>query len=271
MSSVYDADAEDFLGWSPLLWTPLGTELAESAALRSGERVLDACSGAGGCALPAARSVGPAGHVDAVDLTEQLVRRLELAANRDGVHQLQAHLADVTTWVSDRPYDVVLCGYGAFFLPDPDRDGRHLVSQLKPGGRFAASTWNRGAMGFVGFVYEAVRAVRPELTVPVRTDRWLDSPALLAGWLERIGLQDVEIEAVTHRVDLTPETAWAFVTGTGLRSLLSAMDGAETGLVKRRLLELIEFEHGWELIADSLIGTGRRGDPVSTGRPASDD
>ncbi|ONI74040.1 hypothetical protein BWI15_11730 [Kribbella sp. ALI-6-A] len=258
MSPVYDADADDFLRWSPLLWAPLGAELAETASPRPGDRVLDACSGAGGSALPAARSVGRTGHVDAVDLTEQLVRRLEVAADHAGLHHLHAHVADVTTWRSDRPYDVVLCGYGAFFLPEPDRDGRHLVSQLRPGGRFAASTWNRGAMGFVGLVYEAVRTVRPEVTSPVRTDRWLDSPELLADWLERIGLQEVELRTVTHRVDLTEETAWAFVTGTGLRALLSTLTGDAVQVVKRRLVEFLDRQEAWELVADSVIGTGRR-------------
>jgi hypothetical protein len=96
------------------------------------------------------------------------------------------------------------------------------------------------------------------LSVPVRTDRWLDSPDLLAAWFDRIGLQEVEVRTVTHRVDLTPETAWAFVTGTGLRSLLSAMTGDAVEVARDRLMELLDREQAWELNADSIIATGRR-------------
>ncbi|WP_145809731.1 class I SAM-dependent methyltransferase [Kribbella amoyensis] len=123
MPPVYDADAEDFLRWPPLLRDPLGAELVDAAAPQRGERVLDACSGAGGSALPAARRVGAAGRVDAVDLTTHLVQRPEVAAKQAGLQHLHAHTADVT---------------------------------------------NRGAMAFVGLVYEAVGTVRPEVTPPLR-------------------------------------------------------------------------------------------------------
>jgi hypothetical protein len=37
------------------------------------------------------------------------------------------------------------------------------------------------------------------------------------------------------------------------------MNGEAVEVVRRRLVELLDLEHGWELVADSLIGTGRVG------------
>jgi ubiquinone/menaquinone biosynthesis C-methylase UbiE len=54
---------------SSLLWDPLGEAYVDLVAPAPGDRVLDACCGAGASAIPAARAVGASGTVDAVDLT----------------------------------------------------------------------------------------------------------------------------------------------------------------------------------------------------------
>jgi ubiquinone/menaquinone biosynthesis C-methylase UbiE len=73
IGEVFSAGAEEFHRWSPLLWDPVGQATAQAAFPTPGERVLDACCGAGASALPAARAVGPDGRVDAVDLARSLL------------------------------------------------------------------------------------------------------------------------------------------------------------------------------------------------------
>jgi hypothetical protein len=70
-------------------------------------------------------------------------------------------------------------------------------------------------------------------------------------------LSHVEVRSVPHRVQLTAETAWAFVTGTGMRSLLTPLTDDSVSIVRQRLVALLDLRNGWELVADSLIGTGR--------------
>jgi SAM-dependent methyltransferase len=260
MAEVYDADPGDFRRWSPLLWEPMGVALVDAASPARGERVVDACCGAGGSAIPAARAVGPGGVVDAVDLNASLVELRRSDVRRQALSQLNLQVGDVLSWRPVRPYDVVLCEYGASFFADPDAAGKHLVSLLRPGGRLAVSVWQQGSMELVGHVYDAVRGERPDAVRPEHSDCWLDSDDLLRSWLARAGLAAIEVRPVRHRVALTPELSWAFVTGTGLRGLLAPLDDTAVCRVRDRFIDALEHGHGWTLVADSLIGTASRPD-----------
>ncbi|WP_260478999.1 methyltransferase domain-containing protein [Kibdelosporangium aridum] len=54
----------------------MGAATVAVAGPKPGDRVLDACCGAGASAVPAARLVGPEGVVDAVDLSGAMVDAL---------------------------------------------------------------------------------------------------------------------------------------------------------------------------------------------------
>jgi ubiquinone/menaquinone biosynthesis C-methylase UbiE len=90
VGDVFSAGAEEFHSWSRVLWDPVGGATADMAALTGGESVLDACCGAGASALPAARAVGAAGRVDAVDLADGLLAIGERRAREEGLANITA-------------------------------------------------------------------------------------------------------------------------------------------------------------------------------------
>jgi ubiquinone/menaquinone biosynthesis C-methylase UbiE len=148
VGDVFSAGAEEFHSWSRVLWDPVGGATADVAALTGGESVLDACCGAGASALPAARAVGAAGRVDAVDLADGLLAIGERRAREEGLANIRFHRHEVTSWsVPGSGYDVVQCGLGVFFFPDMDRDSAALTRMLRPGGRFVVTVWEKGALG----------------------------------------------------------------------------------------------------------------------------
>lgn len=140
---AFDAAAADFTALGRHLWDPIGRTAVGLADPRPGERVLDACCGTGASAIPSARLVGPAGLVDAVDLSAPMVEELRrLSADIPALH---AHQADVTTWEPDG-YDVVQSALGIFFFPDMTAGTDHLISRARPGGRVVFTIWRGDSM-----------------------------------------------------------------------------------------------------------------------------
>lgn len=120
-----------------LVWPPDGA--LGRMGLGPGQTFLDYGFGPGSYALAAARIVGPAGRVYAVDVNGVAVERLRRAAGRAG-------LANVTAILADSPAGLAGCGADLALLHDvlhelEDRAGilAGLARTLKPGGVLAVS------------------------------------------------------------------------------------------------------------------------------------
>jgi trans-aconitate methyltransferase len=256
--AAFDAAGADYAELASWLWDPLGRILARHAAPRGGDRVLDACCGTGASALPTARAVGPTGRVDAVDLARSLLERGQAAAT--GLPQLRFIHADVSTW---RPpggaYDLVQSGYGVFFLPDMDAGARHLISLLRPGGRFAVQTWREGALAsFAGCLFDTIAAQAPAQLPrwqPPRASGRIGTAAKLSGWLSSLGLTGVRVQTVDYVQPLTPGLAWGLVRGSGWRLLLAGLGDAATTRIRDGLLQAIRQRGLTMLDASSLAAT----------------
>ncbi|MFB9903370.1 class I SAM-dependent methyltransferase [Allokutzneria oryzae] len=260
---VFDAAQRYFVQWSPLLWEPVGAATTEASAPRPGERVLDVCCGGGASALPAAVKVGPSGSVDGVDISSALLAHGRTVAAQQGLTNIRFIEADVTRYTAEQPYDVVQCAFGVFFLlPDVNGAVARLIELLRPGGRFGATVWARDSTtGVSSAAFDAVRELRPDLprTSPVwEFARGLDTSEKLEGWLYLLGLKDIEVTKIPLRVPLTPELAWSFVLGTGMRGLISDLSADEVTRTHDRFQELLVERGITELNADSLVGVGRR-------------
>jgi trans-aconitate methyltransferase len=261
LAAAFDAAHADFVALSPLLWNPLGQILVQHSAPRPGERVLDACCGAGASALPAARAVGADGRVDAIDLSAALLDHGRAAA-QDLPH-LRFIQSDVSAW---RPagdsYDLVQSAYGVFFLPDMDAGSKHLITLLRHGGRLAIQTWRHGALA--DFARCMLDAIADEAGQPIERPRStsaserIDSETKLRDWLSSLGLADVHVQDVPFEQTLTPELAWNLVRGTGWRALLTQFNEAAAQRIRNNLIRRIEDRHLTELDAGSLIGIGVR-------------
>jgi SAM-dependent methyltransferase len=254
---VFDSASSDFDRLGVHLWQPIGAATVEATAPGPGQRVLDACCGTGASALPAAHRVGPAGHVDAVDLSPRLVGELDRHAA--ALPQVHTHVADVTTWAAGG-YDVVQCVLGVFFFPDMAAGAEHLIGRARPGGRVGVTIWRRDALA------EAGRHLRKAVGEVTGTTPQGGLPALLetineAGafrdWLTARGLTGVTVTTHELRLPRTPEVAWLLVTGSGWIGLLAGLDERQIAAVRAAWLESLE-RAGVVLDASTLIGVGVR-------------
>lgn len=251
---TWDRAAAGFGRWNRDLWEPLAAPLVAAVQLAPGERVFDACCGAGSSARIAARQVGPTGQVDAVDASAQMIRQAHPA---QAPGQLDFSVGDALAWTGT-DYHAVLCGFGIFFLGEQSRALDSLARRLIPGGRIALSVWQgRPFEPLAGLVLAACRAEGggiAEASAEVRNIGRVNSVPAFSAFLTGAGLQDVNVTPVKHRVRLTGSSAWSFVQS----SLLVRALPSDPAAVVRVQERLAGSSAGLELHADALIGSARR-------------
>lgn len=127
---------------NPLTEAVAGTRTTlDRIGLRSGERGLDVGCGPGRLSIPAARRVGPAGEIVALDVQPGMLARLGSGADLAGVTNIDARLGDITTDTSlppegfDRAWLVLALGE----IPDRCAALRNLYRVLRPGGTLSVT------------------------------------------------------------------------------------------------------------------------------------
>lgn len=106
-------------------------------ALHPGEVVLDIGCGAGFDTLIAARQVGPAGRVIAVDMTEAMLARTRTGAAALGLDQVDVRHGFAESLPAESgSVDVVISNGVINLCPDKSAVMREVWRVLRPGGRF---------------------------------------------------------------------------------------------------------------------------------------
>ena len=135
LEKTYNAAADHYDHPALSFWNRFGRRTIERLPIAPGMNVLDVCCGMGGSALPAAERVGSSGHVVAVDLAQNLLNKgIIRAAERDmtNIEFRRADLEDLP--FGDQSFDVVVCVFRIFFVPDLHGAVRGLWRLVRPDG-----------------------------------------------------------------------------------------------------------------------------------------
>lgn len=259
---TYNAAADTFDAEPLGFWDRYGRRTVERLNLQSGARVLDVCCGSGASALPAARAVGPAGTVIAVDLAEGLLKLGRAKASVAGLRCVEFRRADMTALVfPDRQFDAVVCVFGIFFVPDMEAQVAELWRMVRPGGQLAITTWGTG---FFAPAFEiwlaAVRRVRPDLCSALDPRHRIATPDAVGRLFADAGVRHVEVAAEEgHQVLRAPEDFWTIALGTSLRWTIEQM-GADAALgVKREILNALAAKGVNRVGTNVIYAVARRG------------
>lgn len=241
-ASTYNAASDFYDHPANTFWGRYGRQTVERLQLAHGERVLDVCCGSGASAIPAAETVGPTGSVVGVDLAENLLALARSKAKQRGLANIEFRAGDMTQLpFEDGSFDVVVCVFGIFFVPDMEAALRELGRVLRSGGKVAITTWGPRFFEPASTAFwESVRDVRPDLYKGFNPwDRISDVEAVSA-LLTSAGFETVEAVAESGVQPVnSPDDWWAMIMGSGYRGTVTQLDSADRERVRHANLDFI--------------------------------
>jgi enediyne biosynthesis protein CalE5 len=202
--------------------------LVEMAGIKAGDRVLDVACGYGEPSLTAARKVGAEGTVVATDISAEMLEFGRQRAAANGVENIEFMQSDaISLDFPAESFDAAVSRWGIIFEPDGEGAAERVRAFLKPGARFAISSW--GPPERVPFLAVAMQTAMRKLDVPPPppgTPGPLSRPTeeAIGGLLEGGGFSGVEVEDldVTFEFDSPDEyTQFTLAMAAPIKAMLA--------------------------------------------------
>lgn len=244
----------------------IGDEALRRAGLAKGMRFLDVAAGSGALSIPAARL---GAHVQATDLSPQMLGRLEARARKEGLAGIDVRVMDGHALeFEDHTFDVAGSQYGVMLFPDLPRAVAEMTRVVKPGGRVLLVVYGPPAqVEFLAFFIGAIQTVIPGFAgLPA------DLPPLpfqvanaekLRRRLAEAGLRDIRVETVVQQTPFeSGRHLWDWVVnsnpiGAGLVTGLTEAQGLAVREVLDGMLRERAGQDGAAVLTDqSHIGIG---------------
>lgn len=223
-------------------FTPFGEALVEFAQIQPHERVLDVGCGAGAALAPAARVAGSA---TGIELSPAMAERARAAA--PGAEVVVGDAASLP--FEDGSFDVVLCAFVVFFMPDPTAALEEWRRVLAPGGRLVISTWDGPDTRWSSWERELRSSFVPEMDPAAAqeigaglalVDRFSDGDKVQQE-LRAAGFAPEEpVEHVIEFVFPDEQAWWDWNWSTGSRIFLDALPAAALDRLRAEMTEAMQ-------------------------------
>jgi ubiquinone/menaquinone biosynthesis C-methylase UbiE len=217
------------------------TDLADRAALRRGERVLDAACGTGVVARVAAERVTSTGRVAALDINPGMLAVARSLPTGTGA-SLEWHDGSVLALpFPDAAFDVVLCQFGLQFFPDRPTAMQEFRRVLVRNGRLAVNVFgpieNNPATHALANSLD--RHIRSDASLAKRTEHALADVEELRSLVTRGGFRDIEIRMAMKMVRFPSAAEYVRIqlAATPLATLVGDYDAARRHLLVGALVE----------------------------------
>lgn len=224
----------------------LASEGLRRAGVVSGMQFLDVAAGSGALGIPAARL---GARVLATDQSSVMLELLRTRAGREGLDIETRAMDGHELELDDAQYDVVGSQFGVMLFPDMPKGIREMTRVAKIGGHVLVIAYgDPHDIEFLGFLVDAIQAVRPDFTGPAMEPPplpfQLQDPARLRQELEAAGLKQVRVETITETTNFESGTQfWEWLTGSNpiVEAVLAelAITNNERGVIQQALERLI--------------------------------
>jgi ubiquinone/menaquinone biosynthesis C-methylase UbiE len=251
------------MAWKQAL-APATEGVLNAAKLQPGERVLDVACGSGLLTRAAWQAVASrGGAVVGTDISELMLA--EAAARLPECRFVRSDAQTLNEVVPDGHFDVVLCGLGLMYMPDPEVALATMARCLRPGGRIAVSVWGeRRACGWAEIFPIVDARVRSEVCpmfFRVGTGNTLEQGMRAAGL---VNVQLNHTPTTLHYADADSACDAAFLSGP-VALAYSRFDESTRLLVRAEYLASVEswrIGSRFEIPGTFVIGSGQK--PVAT-------
>ena len=245
----WDGAAAGWKKWSEWLdryTSPVSERLVELAGVESGSHVLDVAAGFGEPALTAAHEAGPDGRVVATDISPAMLEFGRERAADAGAGNLEFMLSDANSLdFPHESFDAAVSRWGIIFEPDGEGTAERIRGFLKPGSRFAISSWGTPERApMLGLPMQAALDFLDEDPPPPGTPGPLSrpTPEAIGGLLQGGGFSDVQAE----QMEITFEWTSPEEFGVYVKDIVAPI----TRMVEAHPPDV--QEQAWKAIADSV-------------------
>jgi SAM-dependent methyltransferase len=252
---------------------PLGREVMDRAAIRTGERILDVGCGCGHTSLELAERVGPKGSVVGLDISGPMLESARARASTSDSNNIAFVQADAQTYdFGTEAVDRIFSRFGVMFFSDPPAAFHNLLGALRPGGSLDFACWQEIGKNPWMMVPTAAVAQHVEMPPPPKQGGpgpfSMADPDLLREILEGAGFKEVRIEAHERKANISggkslDETVDFIVqmgpAGAAFRDSSPEIQRRATAAV-RDAIEPFETESGIWLDSGIWIVSARRSD-----------
>ncbi|HXZ94625.1 MAG TPA: class I SAM-dependent methyltransferase [Dehalococcoidia bacterium] len=213
IEQIFDDTATSYDRVGPSVFSKSGARLVEQLPLARGARVLDIATGTGAVLLPAARRVGPKGHVTGIDLSGEILKEAERIVRANGLTNVELHKMDAEHLeFPDNAFDVVTCAFAFFLFPDTEAALREMYRVCKPGGYVALTNFDKTPPPFspaMPMLIQQFMAYQVGISLPPQV---AFTPQEMEALLSRFGFHSVKAHSETNDiVYATVEDGWAVI------------------------------------------------------------
>lgn len=139
--TIFSEKYDKLEGYNPDADLGLGCGIpTEFAHIKAGDTVIDLGSGAGNDCFVARALVGQAGLVIGIDMTEAMIEKAKVNADKLGYNNVQFRFGDIEKMpVTANKADVVISNCVLNLVPDKEKAFAEIYRVLKPGGHLSIS------------------------------------------------------------------------------------------------------------------------------------
>ncbi|MEO5500981.1 MAG: class I SAM-dependent methyltransferase [Ginsengibacter sp.] len=245
-ATTYNLASDFFDNESLSFWNKYGNATVNRLHLKKDLSVLDVACGSGASAIPAAINVGTTGNVIGVDIAENLLKLGREKAKKLELENIQFLYGDMTELkYPDESFDVVICVFGIFFVPDMEGLLKELWRMVKPKGKLVITTWGPNLFAPLYDVWrEQIKKERPDLYSAFNPWDRITNLQSVKDLFYSGGIENVNVVAENgiHLIH-TPEDWWIIVLGSGFRWTIDQL-GTEASLrVQKQNTEWIKVNN----------------------------
>lgn len=208
----------------PALFAPWPPLVADAAAIRAGQRVLDVACGTGILTRTVAERVGETGAAVGLDVNTGM---LAVAARHAADIEWREGAAEALPF-EDHSFDAVVSQFGLMFFEDQRAAVREMVRVLRPGGRLAVAVWDTldNTPGYAAMVALLQRLFGEQVANGLRAPYSLGDLDTLRAVFSEAGFPDVEITTKPGQARFPSLRDWMYTDIKGW-VLADALDEAQ--------------------------------------------